>query len=266
MVGPDYTLLDRSDIASRTFHLDAAGIPALFGRWEPLPDGASSHVVTAGGVALACRFFLHSNDSPSVLFFHGNGEVVSDYNNIYPYTYAQGINFFAAEYRGYGSSYGTPTYSTMLSDAHHIFKYFMEYLERQAFGGKIFVMGRSLGAASALELAACYPDAFRGVIIESGSVGMRGLDRWFQGPVERTKLRNLQDSHVAKLKGIQIPLLTIHGKEDNIVPLAHAFELQDAVSSEVKKLTIIPEVGHNTIFLFGIKPYIEALGSFVCTA
>jgi hypothetical protein len=41
-------------------------------------------VVTAGGVALACRFFLHSNDSPSVLFFHGNGEVVSDYNNIYP--------------------------------------------------------------------------------------------------------------------------------------------------------------------------------------
>ena len=262
---PDYTLLDRPDISSRTFHLDSDGIPNLFGKWEPLPDGASSHVVTIAGVSLACRLFLHNKNSPSVLFFHGNGEVVSDYNHLYRHTYERGINFFAAEYRGYGSSYGAPQYSTMLSDAHHIYRYFRNYLEGQSFGGKVFVMGRSLGAASALELAAYYQDYFDGVIIESGSAGLNGWDRWFQESADRTKLHILQISHTAKLKQIQIPLLTIHGGSDNMVPLESAFELQDMVSSEVKALTVIPKVGHNTIFLLGIQEYIEALGSFINT-
>ena len=260
---PDYTLLDRPELVSRTFHLDSDGIPSSFGRWEPLPEGASSHVVDASGVALACRLFFHGDNSPSILFFHGNGEVVSDYNNIYPHTYAQGINLFAAEYRGYGSSFGAPKYSTMLSDAHHIYRYFMEYLGQGSLGGKVFVMGRSLGAASTLELAAYYQGDLDGIIIESGSSGMNGWERWFTGAGELAKLRGLQENHIEKLKGIRIPLLTIHGERDNMVPVERAFELQDMVSSEVKRLKIIPNVGHNTIFLHGMQPYMEALGSFV---
>ena len=265
MVVPDYTLLDRADIASRMFHLDSDGIPDMFGRWDPLPEGASSHLVTGAGITLACRFFLHSKKSPSILFFHGNGEVASDYNNIYPHTYEQGINLFAAEYRGYSSSYGTPTYSTMLSDAHHIYRYFREYLERQSFTGKAFVMGRSLGTAPALELAAYYQDYFDGGIIESGSGGSKGWDRWFQSSTDRSTLVNLQVSHAEKLKRIYLPLLSIHGELDSMVPVKSVFELQDMVSSKVKETAIISNVGHNTIFLRGMNQYMDALRSFITT-
>ena len=202
----------------------------------------------------------------SIMFFHGNGEVASDYNNIYPHTYEQGINLFAAEYRGYSSSYGTPTYSTMLSDAHHIYRYFREYLERQSFTGKAFVMGRSLGTAPALELAAYYQDYFDGVIIESGSGGSKGWDRWFQSSTDRSTLVNLQVSHAEKLKRIYLPLLSIHGELDSMVPVKSVFELQDMVSSKVKEIAIIPNVGHNTIFLRGMNQYMDALRSFITTA
>jgi alpha-beta hydrolase superfamily lysophospholipase len=263
MVVPDYTLLDRADIASRMFHLDSDGIPSMFGRWDPLPDGASSHLVTESGIALACRFFLQAKASPVILFFHGNGEVASDYNNLYPHMYEHGINLFAAEYRGYSSSYGTPTYSRMLSDAHHVYRYFREYLERQSFTGKVFVMGRSLGAAPALELAAYYQDYFDGVIIESGSGGSKGWDRWFQGSMDRSTLVSLQVSHAAKLKRIHLPLLSIHGELDSTVSVESAWELQDMVSSKVKEIAIISNAGHNTIFLRGMSQYMDALGSFI---
>lgn len=260
---PDYTLLDTPEISSRMFQLDSDGIPSSFGRWEPLPEGASSHVVNAAGVALACRLFPSKESSSSILFFHGNGEVVSDYNNIYPHIYPRGISLFAAEYRGYGASYGTPTYSTMISDAHHVYRYFIESLKQESGGDKIFVMGRSLGAAAALELAAYYQDDLDGVIIESGSAGMNGWDRWFRGSDELAKLRNLQGNHRDKLKSISIPLLTIHGDKDAVVPLERAFELHDMVASEVKVLDIIPNVGHNTIFLYGMETYMQSLESFI---
>ena len=97
----------------------------------------------------------------------------------------------------------------------------------------------------------------------SGGIIVDGVDITALSEDELAKLRNLQRNHRDKLKSISIPLLTIHGDKDAVVPLERAFELHDMVASEVKVLDIIPNVGHNTIFLYGMETYMQSLESFI---
>ena len=55
----------------------------------------------------------------------------------------------------------------MLTDSHAILDYVADWLSKQGFTGPLIVMGRSLGSASALELAYRHPQAIAGLILES---------------------------------------------------------------------------------------------------
>jgi pimeloyl-ACP methyl ester carboxylesterase len=79
-----------------------------------------------------------------------------------------GINFLPVDYRGYGCSTGRPTVTAMMRDCHVIFEFVKQWLEKNRYTGSFIVMGRSLGSASALELAANYKDRIDALIIESG--------------------------------------------------------------------------------------------------
>ncbi|MCK7515883.1 MAG: lysophospholipase [Desulfobacterales bacterium] len=85
----------------------------------------------------------------NILFFHGNGEIVDDYDDLGPFYNRLGINFLAVDYRGYGNSTGKPTTSAMLADCHVIFKFVNDWLREKGYTGALIVMGRSLGSASA---------------------------------------------------------------------------------------------------------------------
>ena len=60
-------------------------------------------------------------DAKTVIYFHGNGEVVADYLPSFPeWITRAGCNVLLAEYRGYGMSSGTPALQvcwTMLSQS-----------------------------------------------------------------------------------------------------------------------------------------------------
>ena len=89
---------------------------------------------------------------------------------------AAGINLFVADYRGYGRSGGRPTVSNMLKDSHALLRGFKGTMADRGFNGSHFIMGRSLGSASAIELAANCPDEFKGMIIESGFCDVTDLN------------------------------------------------------------------------------------------
>ena len=52
----------------------------------------------------------------SIIFFHGNGEVVADYNEIAGYFIALGCELIVCDFRGYGRSDGNPTLRLALTD------------------------------------------------------------------------------------------------------------------------------------------------------
>ena len=95
---------------------------------------------------------------------YGNGDVVSDYDGIAPIYNQQGINLFVTDYRGYGSSGGVPTFTSMITDAHRIFEAFLGILHNEHYTSDVFAMGRSLGSMSAIELAYSYQEQVKGLI------------------------------------------------------------------------------------------------------
>jgi len=100
------TILDHPIVSSRYF----------FPRMDPIPD--PYWVDAVDGSKLACYYQAVHPDAKTVVYFHGNGEVVADYLPDFPEWIARaGYNLFLAEYRGYGMSTGNPALAGMLRGA-----------------------------------------------------------------------------------------------------------------------------------------------------
>lgn len=253
---PDYSLLDRPEVLGFVFYPRKD--------WTAAPSGASDHLVPIeDGVSVSCRFYFASLDGPSLIFFHGNGEVACDYDAIAPMYQRLGLNLFVADYRGYGLSGGRPTFSRLISDSHAILRYFRDTLRAGRYSGGVLVMGRSLGSYPAVELASHYQDGLEGLIIESGFAGVGRLLGYLGLPLQLPGLGDLEEAHLAKVRSIRKPALVIHGEQDFLVPLREGKELYGALGSPDKRLVTIPGAGHNDIMLVGLEEYFSAIRDFV---
>lgn len=252
----DYSPLDRPQISQAMFYPQQI--------WSPLPPEASDHAIPVDqGVSISARFYPRGRQSPSILFFHGNGEVASQYDSLAPFYTEAGVNFFIADFRGYGRSGGTPSFSKMISDAGVIFDYFQKFLVSERFTGPIFVKGRSLGCHSAVKLAARRQGQINGLIVESGSAAIeRMIQRWVLDP-ESAVIQQLVHLHREQLGSISLPMLVIHGEMDELIPVETAVALCESVSSEDITLEVIPGAGHNDLLWLGMEQYFAAVQKFI---
>jgi fermentation-respiration switch protein FrsA (DUF1100 family) len=224
----------------------------------------SLDIPVADGVTLGARFYAAGHHKPTILFFHGNGEIVADYADMAPFYTAMGVNFFPVDYRGYGRSSGQPTASSMLADAGTVFTFARTWLAAEGFAGPIVVMGRSMGSASALEIASAYPDDVAGLIIDSGFADVTALMIRLgarppaAGIPESSGLR-----HIAKIAVYKGPVLIIHGVRDMIIPVADAEALFNASPSPAKRLLKIEGAGHNDLMAVGMRQYMKAIAGLV---
>ena len=69
------------------------------------------------------RCYKNSEAKFTILFFHGNGEIVSDYNGLAEHFIRFGCEFIVCDFRGYGRSEGVPTLKSTLIDASTIYSY-----------------------------------------------------------------------------------------------------------------------------------------------
>jgi hypothetical protein len=197
------------------------------------------------------------------LFFHGNGEIASDYDDIGPLYTQAGINFFVADYRGYGLSGGEPTFTNLIRDAHLISKGFKQMLKGRDYCGGLFVMGRSLGSIPAIEVAHHYQQEMEGLIIESGFADpIRLVAHIIGAPIRGSRIPS-QLSNLKKIHTVSIPTLIIHAENDSLIPIEEAEDLYRNSVAQDKRLVIIPKADHNTIFLVGMRKYLKAIKAFV---
>ncbi|MBI2831716.1 MAG: alpha/beta hydrolase [Chloroflexi bacterium] len=252
----EYLKLDRPDIIRFIFYPRQD-----FGE---APSGSTDYSIPVDkGISIGCRFYVHSKHSPSILFFHGNGEVVTDYDYTAPLYNEAGINLFVADYRGYGSSGGTPSFTGMVRDAHCIFRAFVDVLQREHYSGGTFVMGRSLGSMSAIELASVYQSQLKGLIVESGFASVVRLLRHLGLPAEFLGLSEVTFPNATKMRTISLPTLIIHGDYDTIIPVSEGIELFENAVAKDKHLVIIKGAGHNDIMMVGLEEYFGAIKEFV---
>ncbi len=219
-------------------------------------------VPVADGVTVGGRFHLAGTNFPTILLFHGNGEIASDYDDMARCYAGLRLNLLVADYRGYGRSTGAPTVSTLLTDAVATYRYSLDWLHRAGYTAPVIVMGRSLGSAAALEVASRFPE-LPGLIIESGFAYLVPLLERLGAVVPPRAEAALDPArHVQKIRSYEGPTLIIHGERDQIIPIGDARALYAASASEQKRLVTIPDGGHNTLLTVGFDAYMRAIADF----
>jgi len=256
-INPNYSVLDQAMVLAHIFHpRPEDGLRKLTGNDVLIPVADKVHIG-------AC-FHLCDKQGATILFFHGNGEIVSDYDDLGNVYNRMGMNFVVVDYRGYGRSTGSPSVAAMMSDCHVILAFVREYLGQKGFSGPLTIMGRSLGSASALELASQSAPGFENLIIESGFahagklLKVLGIDPGIIHFQEAEGFGNLE-----KIKAWTGPTLIIHAQFDHIIPFSDGQDLFDACPASDKCLLEIPGANHNDIFMRGLNAYMEAVKKVV---
>jgi len=252
----DYSSLDQPFLLQFVFYprKDSTSCPK---------DAFDLSVEVGNNVSISCRFYSGHREWPWILFFHGNGEVVSDYDDISAFYHQKKINLVVADYRGYGASTGTPTLTDLVKDTHVIFRAVAEELSGRDLRKDLWVMGRSLGSIAALELASQHQEEMKGLIIESGFPSVVRIMSHLGIPARVMGLEKIDQECLERIEKIFLPALIIHGDQDDLVPLENAKAIYQHLGTREKKLLVIPSATHNDIMLVGFKDYFNAIQQFV---
>lgn len=156
--------------------------------------------------------------APAVIFFHGNNEVMDhclEFAEMYP---KHGISVLLVEYRGYGRSDGAPGREAVRKDMIGFYDWLIG--RNDVDRSKIVFHGRSIGGAVAADLSQHRkPSA---MILTSTFTSMEYMFWRFGIPGVITEDKYRTDDVV---KSADIPILVMHGKRDNIIPVSDGREL-----------------------------------------
>lgn len=253
---PDYSYIDKPQLLQYLFYprADATDNPA----------GSYDHFVKVGdGTKIACRFYEADLSWPWLIYFHGNGEIASDYDSIAPFYQLCRTNLIVVDYRGYGLSEGSPSVGSLIKDARDVLPALKEHLEKRSKEPKLWVMGRSMGSIAALNLACHYPAELQGLIIESGFASVTRLITHLGIMAPNPELKVIEEAALQIVREINLPALILHGDRDTLVPWAEGKLIYDNLGSTAKEMITITGASHNDIIFRDIPRYFGAIQQFM---
>lgn len=202
-------------------------------------------VLAADGTRLAgFRIAGAPGPAPALLYFGGNAEEISWTlaDARWPRTWTiAGLN-----YRGYGRSEGKPGEQALVADGLALFDAMIARPDVDP--RRIVVVGRSLGTGVAARVAAGRPVAGAVLISPYDSLVEIGRSHYPWLPVAWL-LRHRFDS-LAAIEEARVPLLTIVGTADGIIPVSRSRVLHDAWPGP-KRWIALEGAGHNDLSLSG---------------
>ncbi len=153
---------------------------------------------------------------PLVIYAYGNGERIDlHWPDKMPYV-AMGVSVLLPEYRGYNRAAGSPSRAAILED-------FTRWRQRMADRpdvdpSRIVYHGRSLGGGVVGELAKAQPPA--SLILESTFTSLADI-AWDTFKAPRFLISDPFDV-IGTLRIYPGPVLILHGRKDEVIPIAHA--------------------------------------------
>ena len=166
-------------------------------------------------------WFSHSpNNKKTILFFHGNaGELHARVYKLNKFS-EMNLNFLIISWRGFSGNNGKPTEKGLYQDANKA----VEWLEQKGINKKdIILYGESLGTGVATELA--QDNSFAGIVLESPFTSIADAAKIYYPYLPIDLLIKDRYDSLKKIKNINIPILIMHGKKDDVVPFKMGIEL-----------------------------------------
>ena len=227
-------------------------------------DNKDLLINTEDGNKVGIRMHIANKAYPTILFFHANAELTIEYDDIAAYYNQENINFIVAGYRGYGFSSGMPSKESLLSDSNEIFIYVKKYLKDNKILSKIFLMGRSLGSAAAIQVSNSFQQDISGCIIESGFATEYPLLELLNVDPNLIDYKTSDGfDNLNKISSYTKPLYIIHADLDEIIPLSQAELLFISCKSKIKDLFIVNGANHNNVIYMARQKYFSKIKSFI---
>jgi pimeloyl-ACP methyl ester carboxylesterase len=157
----------------------------------------------------------------SVLFAHGNGELIEDWHDAMATLRAAGVNALVVEFPGFGHSDGKPSRDAI----RETFGVAFDWLDADSGVDeeRIVAYGRSIGGGAAADLTMDRP--VRGLVLQStfSSAADFARELFLPGFMVLDRFDNRRA--VADFEG---PVLLMHGPEDEVISYEHAERLASA--------------------------------------
>ena len=210
------------------------------------------------GVRIFAWYVDAGPNHPVMLWCHGNaGNISHRLENLWE-LYRRGVSVLLFDYRGYGKSSGEPSESGFYADA--LASYDHLIMRQGVRSEQLVVFGRSIGAAVAGEVAKQRGAA--GLILEGAFPTIQSMaDQHYFG-LPAGWFVDAEFNLRGKLPSIQMPLLSIHGDRDSIVPIQLGKEVYEAARHPKAWYSVLG-AGHNDVPFVGGKAYFQRMMTFI---
>lgn len=226
------------------------------GNWEPDQLNFSDVWLTSQDWTRIHGWFCPTAKPKAVvLYCHGNGGNLAGRAAMLQFMQEKmGVSVLIFDYRGYGRSDGKATVAGAIADA----KAARTELAKLAKVNEsdMVLMGRSLGGAIAIQLAADAPP--RGLIVENSFSSLREVASEHFPKLAWLVAKNKLDSAQA-IAEVDCPLLQSHGDIDRVISYASGRRLFEAAKNP-KRLITLTGLGHNDR---PTREYYDAMADFL---
>ena len=201
--------------------------------WFDADDGNRIHAL----------YWIAQKGRPSILFFHGNAQSVFEWALIREELNALDCGLLLVDYPGYGKSTGTPSEAGLYSAGEAACQWLIQ--NQKITLDKIVIFGKSLGGGVASKVA--LGKDILGVIFESTfrsvpSVARKLLPILPKNMLLKSELYETEN----RIRSIEVPVLIIHGTQDELIPVEEAKALYE-LANDPKILECIEGAGHNDV-------------------
>jgi len=153
------------------------------------------------------------NKFKTIVYFHGNAGKLENRIHKLNHFKDMDINFLIISWRGFSENSGKPTEQGLYKDG----KSAIDWLKNMGLDDKdIILYGESLGTGIAIEIA--QNKNFAGLILETPFTSMIDAAKNVYPYIPVGLLLKDRYENDKKIKNINIPLLVMHGEEDQIIP------------------------------------------------
>jgi len=193
----------------------------------------------------------------AVLILHGNAGNISHRLEYLAMFHRLGYSTLIVDYRGYGTSDGTPSEDGTYRDAEAAWQHLVQ--ARQVKPGDVVLFGESLGGGVATWLALQHPP--RALLLASTFTSAPDLGAEVYPWLPVRLLARVDYNNLDRIRRIAVPVLIAHSRTDDIIPFRHGQRLFDAASEPKQFLELAG--GHNDGFVFMREEWVGAVATFL---
>jgi pimeloyl-ACP methyl ester carboxylesterase len=216
-------------------------------------------LAVADGTILVAWHAPAKDDTPTILYFHGNAANAANRAPRIELIKENGFGVLYLNNRGYGGSGGRPTEKDNVADAIAAYDHLIG-LGTPA--GKIVAYGESLGSGQAVRLATARPVA--AVVLEAPLTSTVDVARrtYFWLPIG-VLITDKYDNE-RNIRSVAAPVLILHGEQDGVIPVEMGLRVYRA-ANQPKRIELFAQGSHDDLFDHGAweetRAFVDALGS-----